>query len=243
MEVIKARCHPATSNEPVVYSGDFRWDMPLTEMAETFARIYRTEKRLKKRAFFDSTAQTVVLPMIDGSNKLARVGELFLKSVTRHVERALELGYTNFIFFPDMGHSHIHIPDELWTQTKSISDRTDFYEKILNHPDVRFLYHTAEQLKLLDENRAPLADRFIQWRLYTRNVVGDNRALGSLDLLFEADSAVNTARGEPGHEYYGGGFNIHSSQNGCFPYIFKGQTYYFDLSFEDLQPTPGTAAF
>lgn len=240
MEVIKRRCGPAQAGEPIVYSSDFSWNQTLPQMKEKFEQIYHTDKRLKGRAYYDVAQNSVVLPqeVFGQGNKVVRLSERFLKSITLHVERALQRGYVNFVFFPDMGHSHIHIPQSLWDSTiQHINDRTELYEKMLNHPDVRYLYHTAEQLKMLGEDKKPVEDRHIQWRLYTRNLVGDNKAQGRLDFLFEPTSDVNTAHGEEGYRYWGGGFNIHSSQNGCFPYKYKDKIYYFDLSLEDLAPS------
>jgi hypothetical protein len=103
------------------------------------------------------------------------------------------------------------------------------------------LYHTAEQLQTLDENNELLNDRHLRWRFFTRNLVGDNAHLARLDLLHEPTHPSNTSRKMPGHRYWGSGFNISANKDGCFPYVFDGVTYWFDISLSD-PPSNGSSS-
>ncbi len=105
---------------------------------------------------------------------------------------------------------------------------------MVEDPELKVLYHTTEQLATLDEGDNLLSDRQVQWRFFTRNVVGDNNWAGRIDLLHDATSAANTSRDLEDHHYYGAGFNITATANGCFPYVHKGETFYFDISLDDL---------
>ena len=242
MEVIKQRCAKPLAAEPVVYNSDFEWHQTVPQMKSRFERLYESGKRLFLRGFYDREQDSVVLQ----HSRLGKIvpvplTEKFIKSVTLHVERALKLGYVSHVFFADMGHAHVHIPQAFWDdELKHVEGQGETYRRMFAHPGIRLLYHTAEQLQMTDGQKNPLPDRHLQWRLYTRNLVGDNRAAGSLDLLFNPDSALNTAHGEDGYRYWGAGFDIHSTKNGCFPYLMNGKTHYFDLSLASLPARPGT---
>jgi len=100
---------------------------------------------------------------------------------------------------------------------------------------LKILYHTAEQLHMLEDGQL-ISDRLVQWRFYTRNLLGDNKGEGRLELIHQPTSSHNTARGlMPGHRYWGAGFYISASIDGCFPYTYKDKTYYFDLNLHGLE--------
>jgi hypothetical protein len=234
LDEAKRRCAKPLEGEPVVYSSDFKWGVTFAEMKQKFEEIYQTDKRLLNRAYYDPNQNSFVLPF-RGGPQVVKIGETFIRSVTRHIERGLQLKYMNFVFFPDMGHSHVHVPQKYYDEVLApIKEFHLLYEKMLNEPTVKFLYHTAEQLNMVGEDKMPLPDRFLQWRLYTRNLVGYNDGGNTIETLFEPESDHNTARGEEGYRYWGGGFNIHASKNGCFAYKQADQTYYFDISLDDL---------
>ncbi len=236
-------CQAETDDELKLYSNDFSWGMELQEIKDKYREIYNSSKRLPGRAFIKDGA--VVLPknIYGGEVKYTRLPSRFLKSVRKHVEEAMKLKYVDALIFPDMGHSHLFIPIKDYEVLRHIpvKDVHLFYEKVFDLEGLKILYHTAEQLKMVDENRKLLKGRLLQWRFYTRNLVGSNQARGKLELLHEESSSHNTARSyRENYRYYGAGFNISASKGGCFPFKVGPQTYYFDLSFEDLAPRGGT---
>ncbi len=91
---------------------------------------------------------------------------------------------------------------------------------------------------MLDEDNNLLPDPDIQWRYYTRNIVGDNRGDDVLDMLREPTSIANTARDMEGHHYIGAGFSLSANEKGCFPFVHKGETSFFDLSLYDAPLDP-----
>lgn len=225
---------------PYVHSDDFHWGMTLDEIKAKGEEIYHSEKRLKNRAYFDG--EKVVMPMnIFGGKDVVKLTPLFLKSIQRHLEVALDRGYIDAVIFPDLGHSHMFIPAEFYENVLRpvpIKEKARMYEMMLAHPELKILYHTAEQLTMVDEAKLPIVDRALQWRFYTRNLVGDNQGLGKVELLHEPESSHNTSHTYDGaHKYWGAGFNITASKNGCFAFKSKGEVRYFDLSFEDLTPS------
>jgi len=53
-------------------------------------------------------------------------------------------------------------------------------------------YHTAEQLKMVDDNKAVLTDMYSQRRYHTRNIYGDNSMTGQMDMVFSPLNEFNT---------------------------------------------------
>lgn len=243
--VRKSHCGVQATDEPAVYSSDFSWGMKLDEIKKKYEEIYKSGKRLKSRAWFDG--ENIVMPhksFGNGFNKV-KLTKKFIKSVRGHVENAMRLGYVDALIFPDMGHSHLFIPQSTYDKVQRASggETWKFYELVFQQPDLKVLYHTAEQLEMIDENKKPIDDRKIQWRFFTRNLVGGNQALGKLELLHNETHSHNTGHDyDDNHKYYGAGFNISASVDGCFPFKVNGKTYYFDLSFYDLEPAPGTGS-
>ncbi|MCB0361782.1 MAG: hypothetical protein KDD35_03635 [Bdellovibrionales bacterium] len=233
-------CFKPDSNEKHIYQNDFHWNMERTEILRVFDSIYQSEKRLKGRAYFDESIGKIVLPLAHmGKAEVVRIDDKIIHHIRQHIEKALKMKFAEVIIFPDMGHSHFLIPNTFFEQEIApiSSDETNLaYEKMLHFPLTKFVYHTAEQLKLRDSDRLLLLDRHLQWRFYTRNLVGDNSDMSQLEIFNALDTPGNTMneRHAPGYRWWGAGFNISASSKGCFPYEFQGKTYYFDISLEDL---------
>ena len=232
-------CRPS-ANEDILRSGEFSWGMTLEEIKNKESDVYERGLRLNGRAFVKDGE--VYLPHSTyGSKepKLIKLSERFIKSVTSHVENALKRNYVDALIFPDMGHSHLFIDQKFYDEVLSdipVKEQHKRYELMLSHPKTKFLYHTAEQLKMLDEGNELLPNRHLQWRFFTRNIVGDNNQ-GKLELVHNESHSHNTAHNyEEGYRYWGAGFNISATKKGCFSYQRDGKTYYFDLSLKDLEP-------
>lgn len=229
-----ASCGVADAHEPVIRGGDFRWNQPLSEIRERADRLYQEGKRLKSRAYVNEEGE-VVVPYIRLSQvQDVRLEPRFILSVRRHIEEALRLGYVDDIIFSDMGHSHFFVPWEFYNDVIApigLEEGHLRYEKMLAHEELKMLYHTAEQLEMLDEERKLIDDRKVQWRFFTRNLVGDNKGQGHLELLHNETHSHNTGRSyEESYRYWGAGFYITANKDGCFPYVHNGTVKYFDLN-------------
>ena len=235
---IQGRCARPTDDEEVVFSNDFKWGYTIESMGIRYEEIYASGKRLSNRAYYDPDTGSLVLPGTAAWGGDVVLSERLVENVTLHIEHALERGYADFIFFPDMGHSHLQIPEDHWNEVYADTPVSEFsrrYEKMFDDPKLKMLYHVAEQLQMLDENDQVLADRHVAWRYHTRNIVGDNEYDRQLELLTEFESKANTAHDLPGHKYYGAGFNISASKDGCFPFEnAQGDTQWYDISLDDL---------
>lgn len=237
----RATCTRMKEGDPIVYSNDFKWGFSMEEMKAKFEEMYESPKRLKHRAFWDPIRKAYVMEVEqDGVMSPVVLPGKFLASVTRHVEISLERRYADFVFFPDMGHSHFYYAESKKDDFDKTAgnDRAKIYTWLLNEPSLKVLYHTAEQLaQRADKGTGeifPGAEN--HWRYYTRNPVGDIRGGETIAPIYAWDNErYNTVSNLPGHESYSSGFNIHASKDGCFPYRYKGKTYWFDLSWYDLE--------
>ncbi len=226
------RCKPETASDAKLYSTDLRWEIPFVEMMSLYRSIYSSKKRLPKRAYFDEATGTYKLPFAEGFGGDIPISENFIATIRHHVETGMARGYVDALFFSDMGHSHIFIPESKYESTyKSIpiNEMTRFYRLLFEDPEIKILYHTAEQLKFT-------AEPHVQWRFYTRNLIGENRQDGDVYVLPAVEHRANTLRDLDGHRLWNTGFHISASEAGCFPYMERGQIRYFDLSLYDLQP-------
>ncbi len=233
-------CQKETPLEPKIKMEDMGWGQTLKVMAEKFNTIYESGKRLEFRSHM--VGSDFVLPLKNGTQVF--LGKQFINSVVSHIEVALERSYVDYIFFSDMGHSHMFIDNKTYYEKVSPisnSDKKAKYEIMLNDPKTKFLYHTAEQLHMKDKDtKIILPDRKVQWRFYTRNIIGDNLASEKLEIIHAPHSGFNTAKsddfdpGEKKYRYWGAGYSISASKNGCFEFKNKGQSYYFDISLYDV---------
>lgn len=238
---IAARCTAPADDEEGIYYSDFRWDYSFDDMEARFWEIYGSGKRLVGRAHYDAGRDLFVMPQTPSWGGEVVLSERLVENVRRHIEGALARNYADFIFFPDMGHAHLFIPHERWEHVyagRPVSELSDRYSEMFDDPSLRVLYHTAEQLAHIEDGEL-VDDRYLQWRHYTRNVVGDNRGLGKLDLIRDLSSDANTAHYLEGHRYHGGGFYLSASEDGCFPFVKNGEVLYFDISVTSMPPSPG----
>ena len=241
----KQRCAPEMEGDPAVYRDDFRWGYNVEEMTARYEYIYNSGKRLQKRAYYDPATDAFYMDRHESGGKFpVKLSEDFLISLRQHFEESLKRDYVQFIFFPDLGHAHLFIPENYYEQViKDIpfSQNHVRYEKMLNFPATKLLYHTAEQLHMVDlETKKKVDDEFVQWRYFTRNLVGGLKPPAKLEIHKLLKQSFNTVRNYPGYKYWGAGFDISASKDGCFPFKTKsGEVHYFDLSFYSLEMKPG----
>lgn len=235
------RCQPEAPTDLKLYSTDLRWNQPLAEMKERYERIYSSGKRLPRRAYRDAATGALRLPHEDGT---IAIPEEFVAAVRTHIEKALRRKYADAVFFSDLGHSHVLIPEQKHQEHyRHIGSRADFYTQLFKDRDIRFLYHTAEQLQTAEQLHTAGSDPHLAWRQNTRNLVGENRPDGEVHVEPGYHERAHTLRDVAGYHWYSAGFNLSASRDGCFPFITPtGETRYFDLSLYDLTSEEGTAS-
>ncbi|MDC1175618.1 hypothetical protein OAT67_09480 [Bacteriovoracaceae bacterium] len=242
LEINLKNCSEASDKDPVLYSDDFKWGETKAEILAREKKLYNSNKRLEKRAYVNNEGE-IKLPLnaLFGEEKFATVAKKYVESVKAHIEKALKRNYVDSIIFSDMGHQHFFIPQKFYDEELSkipVKDKDLLYEKMLAHSELKILYHTAEQMKMVDENKKILDDRHTQWRFYTRNIVGDNKGLGTIDLVHQPDHSHNTSHSyEKGYKYLGAGLYLSANKNGCFAYDHLGEKRYFDINIVGLNPS------
>lgn len=235
-------CPPQSSAEPLLYMTEFKWGQSLPQMRAKFSEIYQSGKRLKARAYFDEQENSYVLPKPSGKVKISTD---FIRNVTRHMEISLDRRYADFIFFPDMGHSHLFVPDADWSQIDDIpADQQHLvYQKLFSMPGLKVLYHTAEQLQVREGERGKgdfPQNTELLWRYFSRNPIGDNTTGENVAPFFAfTNDSYNTVNELKGYRSWSAGFSLSASKDGCFQYQAPdGKIMRFDLSLEDLPYSP-----
>lgn len=234
IEKIAARCTPGAQ---AIYTKDFRWGYELPEMMVKFAEMYGSPKRLANNAIYDVQSKTLRLPYDASRGGDVVVDETFIQTVARHIEEGFRQKVVDAVFFPDMGHSHLLIPENLMKEKYDnypIDQMAQMYSEMLKEKEIKILYHTAEQLKMLDSNNKVLEKPHIQFRHKTRNLVGENHPQAQISFLQNPESAANTVSGASGYYWWGAGFNLSANKDGCFAYQVDAKVYYFDISMFDL---------
>ncbi|MDD5628275.1 MAG: hypothetical protein PHU21_04370 [Elusimicrobia bacterium] len=230
-------CPPESSGAPKLATADFHWDYTLPEMLAAFEKTYASDKRLGARAYWNPGQRRYELPYEQSRGGAVVLPARLIASVARHIEAAFAADYIDAVFFPDMGHSHLLIPQELWKKTYDpypVDKFSRLYEAMFDDPRVEVFYHTAEQLKMLEPDKSLVADERVRWRHKTRNIAGLNTPDAELKVLQNPESNANTVHEVPGYFWWGGGFNFSANKDGCFAYRAKGKTYRFDISLYDL---------
>lgn len=226
------RCRPESSTDLKLYSSDLAWGQPLPTMMELYKRIYESGKRLQKRAYWDSVRAGFFLPYHSSGGQPVPINSTFIGALRTHIEKGLRRKYTDAVFFSDMGHSHMLIPLHKFKDYQKIpADRlSELYAKAFADTEIRFLYHTAEQLDTSG------GDLHLVWRMFNRNLVGENREGGEVHVEAGYHEKAHTLRDVAGYSWWSAGFNISASKDGCFPFVMPdGSTSYFDVSLYDLE--------
>lgn len=237
--VARPGCQKENANDPKLFSSDFHWGMSLDELVENFQKFYSSPKRLAKRGYWNPQQKSLILPFDSNRGGDVKITPRFARQIAQHIEAAYEKTYIDGVFFPDMGHSHLLIPQRIWDGYYSKFEVKDFarqFKEMFEDPRIKIVYHTAEQLKTRDDQDNLTQDPRTLFRYQTRNLIGSNRGAVPLELGQAPDSKYNTIGEVPGYYWWGAGFNLSANEKGCFSYRKDGKEYFFDLSIYDLEP-------
>lgn len=234
----KNRCLPAHDNANQGKNLFHEWFLSWEQMKPLFDSSYHSPNRLPDRTYYDPIEKVFILPFpysISQNTEKIKLTENFIINVILHIQNALNQHYADYINFSDMGHSHFLIPQDYYKkEIQSISSHNgaEQYEKMLAFEETKFIYHTAEQLKLVEEDLSLPQDLYLRHRYLTRNIIGKNDQSGELTVVQVENlkKEYNTVRRLDGHRWWSGGFYISSHHQGCFPYKKGANTYYFDIS-------------
>lgn len=248
---ILTRCRAETAQDKNVYMSDFSWGYSLQDMLKKALEIYVSGKRLKNRAYYEPALKAYVMPASTSEGaKLTILNLKFIENIKNHIEDSMKKHYADAVFFPDMGHSHLLVPEQMFKTEFDVidyaKDKNIFYEKLFSKDELQILYHTAEQLKMREEDKgiggALINDGYLLHRYNHRNVVGKNDGTKEVYTVSVQDTQTfNTVREVEGYHYWGAGFALNASQDGCFSFEYENKTYFYDLSFDDPGSSPELA--
>lgn len=230
-------CQPAPVKEDPLLESDFSWNTPLSKLLEVFQKTYVSPKRLQMRAYWNSEKKALILPYLPERGGDVTMNSQFVKSLQSHIEQAFQKKYVDAIFFPDMGHSHILVPQKKWDQIYNhypVNEYSRLYTDLFADPQIKVLYHTAEMVQTLDENKQVLDDPKVLWRHQTRNIVAALHPKSKIEIHQNPESAANTVGEVPGYFWYSAGYILSSHEKGCLAYRKNGKVLRYDLSLFDL---------
>lgn len=214
-------------------------------MQDQFLKTYQSGKRLGLHANYDYKNQSFVIysKMVNKTFPI-KINQSFIRSITLQIETALKKGYASFVFFPDMGHTHLYFKKEQWEKnyhalTLKIGDQPLLYEKMFSDPQLMPLYHLSEQLKLKDNEGILINDETISFKFWTRNFMARNDETDFYTLPIDMNHPTNTVDKIEGLNRYGQGFAVSASEKGCFPYQDSdGEIRYFDIALYEPRSDP-----
>lgn len=222
-------CPRPTAQEPTTRRNDWTLLENLTAAKAQYENLYRSGKRIQDRAFWSEAHDSYVIARKNG---LIRVDASFIRHLSEQMAVALDNGYADFLFYPDMGHVHLYASHADARELDAIADENARFEAMLRMPTLITLFHTAEllRLRLGDWFDGPLVDDpWLRWRYYSRNFLAENQDGKTPQVIFAKDPRYNTVRSIEGFSmrnslYFSG------SQDGCFAVTTKQGVLYFDLA-------------
>ncbi len=227
ISIAKTRCAPPSPDESSFFMDMFKQSASMEEIDELYIKTYNQKERLLNRAGFNPATQTFIS---QDSTTSVTLPEHYIKSVILHIENALRLNYVKYIFFPDMGHSHLLVPNQYYDEHikgENFGPAPSSLNAILEAEGLKSLYHTAEHLKFKNGDDL-ITDWYVQWRFYTRNPVID--AKGHIEIHTKEGARSNAVSNVKGY-HWNAGISISAHKNGCIPFEdSSGQIQYFDIS-------------
>lgn len=250
LEESKQRCQVSHLESKEIYMNDFSWGLTLLEMEDLFLSVYETGRRLPEHSHYDAkTGEFLLFKVTDQGKQPLTMSPKFIANVATQIEMALEKGFADYVFFPDMGHAHLYFPKSHWQKEygqydTSYSNHHNLYAKMLADSKMRPLYHLAEQLKMVDkETNLVLEDEILNFKYWHRNFVGFNDGSKNYDIYIAPPTKnFNTVSSIDEHQSWSAGFSVHANSKGCFAYKDKdGVKRYFDISLEDVGYDPNAS--
>ncbi|MDP2668508.1 MAG: hypothetical protein Q8P07_01590 [bacterium] len=209
-------------------AGAQEWYYSASEISSAYRYQHDYGRRLKNPVSCD----------INGGNCTANfkgkkigVPEKFLNEVKRHIVEMLKTGAARYIFELDAGHGHLALPtDTLEWYWKKYDDQVELLEAIFCDRNLSVLYHTAEHLKVTENNPADVKD----WQA-KRNVLAKFDE-SQIKILEPMKNGAGRGVESPLNSFGGINFSVHKNGN-LFLFVKSedGSMYALslDMSFDD----------
>lgn len=226
---------PLEAPAPPLLRSELSFEQTPATMKEKFRWVLDTGRRLEFRGFRAGGAYLLpIVPSLETGEKrrteLVSFPEPTARAVATHMEEAFRRGFAVYPFFSDMGHGHLMLPNAMAAalgrkkEAGKLSDGA-YLAEALARPELRVLYHAAEQLKFANGS-VPIPE--LNFLREHRNIVGSlerPRELTTINL----GGVPNTA-GAPEGWAMVGMFYVSASREGCIPIQYADTTLFLDFS-------------
>lgn len=228
--------NPLDTSQPVLLRSDLNFEQTPLMMKEKFDWVLKTGRRIEYRGYKEG--DRYLLPIYSDNRTGMRQPQALVsfpqktaKAVVVHMETAFKKGYAIYPFFSDMGHGHLMLPDGeaakigLLSNGKESSD-AERLEAILSHPELKILYHAAEQLKYSEKGK-PIKE--LDFLRKHRNIIGSIARPTELETV-DLGGVPNTA-GAPKGMSTVGMFYMSAANRACIPIRYGKGSLFLDFSF------------
>jgi len=203
------------------------WYRTFEEVKQLYTKHYNRESRLENYIYIEN-GKYIATIFKNGNKKVRFVApDHFIHSMLNHLKAGLDNDWFNYIFWADLNHGHLFIPDDL-RENYSKFENEKYFKEILKDRNLGILYHAAEHFCSLD----PENTKYIQ----TRNIVGWFNSK-PIEIIFpESDTSkgrlkANTASVPKGYSNVWW-IGISASKDGTFSIEVDGKTIKLDISLE-----------
>jgi hypothetical protein len=231
-------------NQTPLYYGDVKSPyLNVNDLYDFGVLLYKNSKRIPDHFFGDALTKSYLYIDSDSqSSKSVNIEPAFIKRIGEHIEKILANDYARSVTLSDLGHGHFLLPTPVVDKLKqSNMSREQSLSLVINHPDLKILYHSAERLKKQDADFNRIVDPETRHYIAHRNIVGDF-STGSIRVLPDDGTDFNTQSSIEGYSGYRT-INFSWNEKGCF-YIQNARGgFYFDLSFSSYREDPDSEDF
>jgi hypothetical protein len=127
-----------------------------TQAQQQFEWVYQSPRRIKNRAYWSTKKQNYVFKK---SQVELILPQFFIENLKSHLHQALNLGYAKHLYYADLGHLHLLVPNSDW---KLQTPR----EAFLNSTELLSLFHTGELYQFKKGNRSTYHSTFLSIGCY-----------------------------------------------------------------------------
>lgn len=193
------------------------------EARQQFEAVYNHHRRIKNRVYWSPEKKNYIF---EKSQVQFVLPSFFIDNLKNHLHQALNKGYAKHLYYADLGHLHLLIPQADWPSPLP-------KDSFLNSTELLSLFHTGElyQFKKGGSLSGKMTDdEEWLWIYRHRNFVGKNQIDQPITPLFsQLDAVYNTVRSLEGYKELGSVY-FSAHQNGCFALDENNLDLRFDIS-------------
>ncbi len=194
-----------------------------SQAKDQFEFVYLSPRRIKNRVYWSSQKQNYIFRKSQVDYVLPKY---FIENLKSHLSQALSKGYAKHLYYADLGHLHLLIPEPLW-EVQMLK------KSFFNSTELLSLFHTGELYQFKKGGSltgAMTDDDDWLWIYRHRNFVGRNQLHQPIVPLFsQLDAVYNTVRSIEGYKELSSVY-FSANQDGCFSLDKTNSALRFDIS-------------